>query len=334
MQEYTHDEYALLCPLLPTKAGSLRVFELNAPLMRVILPSFFLLFSCLAFGQDWQSRVNLRVRIGDTSQLHQLILLDYTKLLGVVTYVNGDSVRMQVRSVPEPVAIPTRELRFIGLFNPRAEPSGADGEATVVPFQDMTYERTALPYRSSRRLKIISLLYYAYEWNLDRHFQLGIGLAGPLGILATQRYRTSLKSWLHIGLSNQILWVPVADAFQEGAVFVGDATLMLTIGEDQNFFNLGAGQAYNTGEGTAIPIYRLGAGGALSRRWHAYGELVAFIDDFDNLNLLPSVNVSYANRRHRWNFGLLTNLLDEDEWFVPPYPGSATPFITDGGNNR
>jgi hypothetical protein len=301
---------------------------------------FFLLAILGSFGglsaQSYQARIHYKVRLGDTTQLHQLILLDYSKLLGTVMEVRADSIRMQVRSVREEVRVPTKELRFIGVFNPESVKGYSSGSPAA--FSDLTYERTALPPSSKTQLRVINLIYAVVERNLNDNVQIGIGLAGPLGILTTQKLRFQVAPKVNVGLSNQFLLPPFQGINRNGLWSLGDLSGIVTLGDERRFLNLGTGFMYETGgfndssEGE-FWSYRMALGGQLSPRWHIYAEALmileigeASIDPFfgfnegRNLTLLPSINASMAGPRHRWQFGLFTGFLDEDSFIPPPLP--------------
>ncbi|MBB4078496.1 hypothetical protein GGR28_001109 [Lewinella aquimaris] len=190
-----------------------------------------------------------------------------------------------------------------------------------VALSDLTYVRTALPYQGKQRLKAVMLLYNTYEWNLDRHFQLGVGVGGPLGILLNQRFRTSLNDWLHIGLSNELILAPQYGSEGDRFPRVGDVTTLLTVGSDQQFFSLGAGLFYASGsDNSSVTNYRIGAGTLVGERTHIYGELLAYLNRWGELGVAPSLNVAIANRRHRWSWGVMTVVIDGESYFGRPIP--------------
>jgi hypothetical protein len=274
-------------------------------------------------AQSYRSRIHHKVRIADTTQLHQLIMLDYSKLLGVAMDVDADSIYFQLRSSAEVSAIPLEELRFLGIFV--SESLSGLGPGPAAGFADLTYERTALPYHTGAQLKVVNIIYSVVEWNLNKNIQLGVGLAGPLGLLATQRFRFSLGPGVHLGFSNQLLTTVLLDP----NALLGDSHVMLTVGNEQRFFNLGTGILFNTDafDDTTSWAHRMAVGGKVGNKWHFYSEVLMVLSDnegrFSNsrdLTLLPSFSGSLAVRSHRWKFGLLTVLLDEDSFFPPPIP--------------
>ncbi|MEO0733212.1 MAG: hypothetical protein AAFZ52_10280 [Bacteroidota bacterium] len=238
-----------------------------------LLFCFFCLCGSLV-AQSYESRIHFRVNVGDTSQLHQLILLDYTKLLGTALEIGGDTILFQVRSADEPSAIPLREMRFLGVFDlDRVRSRTYNGrEYKAYPgFTDLTYERTALPFHSRGRVKVVNLLYAVVEWNLGKNVQIGTGLAGPVGFLATARLRHSFSEDFHVGVSGQTLFPPFAQ-FGGDLIMVGDLTTMFTFGNDQRFLNLGSGILFNTDDFERnVVAHRMGLGGALSPRGRGCG---------------------------------------------------------------
>lgn len=293
--------------------------------MRILLLLLFLsIANCLA-AQSYKSRIHYKVELGDTSQLHQIILLDYTKLLGLATKIQGDSIYFRVRSAAEESIIPIRELRYLGVFVASDSPGKERQSFYGTPaFTDLTYERTALPLKGKGQVRVINLIYGVAEWNINENLQLGAGLGGPLGVLFTQKLRFSLTPDLHVGLTGQEMWAPLVFSFDGGTTILGDISAVVTIGNDRRFANLGTGILFNTDDDDSpVRSHRFGLGGQVGERWHIYGEfLMATGSDrrFSNLSLFPSLNASLGIRRHRWKFGVFTIFLDEDSFFPPPLP--------------
>lgn len=303
-------------------------FTINLLLTSVPSMRFGTIILLLALGsalaaQSYRSRIHHKVQIGDTTQLHQLILLDYSKLLGVATDVDKDNVYFKLRSSAEVSTIPLEQLRFLGIFV--SDSYSGLSSASTIGLSDLTFERTALPYKTGAQLRVINLLYAVTEWNLNKNLQLGVGLAGPLGLVATQRLRFSLGKGVHLGLSNQLLNIVLTDI----NALLGDTHVMLTVGSERRFFNIGTGILFNTDafDDTTSWGHRMAVGGKVGKKWHLYSELLMVLSNNENrffssrdLTLLPSFNGSLAVRRHRWQFGLMTVVLDEDSIFPPPIP--------------
>ncbi len=293
-----------------------------------------LLFCCCLSAQSYKSRIHYKVELGNEEQLHQLILLDYTKLLGTALEVDERTIRFRARSATEISYIPTNKLRFLGVFKPvgAANDGAGAGAGATIGFTDLTYEPTALPYSTKAEVKVINLLYATTEWSLNDHFQIGVGLAGPLGIVATQRARWSLSPLLHVGVSNKMLYVPLAQSFEERLALLGDAHAMVTIGTSHRFLNLGSGVLYDNvaggrGDGRGVAWgHRMGFGARLSPRWTLYSEALMILTKGNsfrgrrNLTLLPTFNAALHVRQHRWNFGLVTFQEEGNSFFPPPIP--------------
>ena len=294
--------------------------------MRPFLIVACLFFSGALFCQSYESRINYKVVLGDTSQLHQIILVDYSKMLGTAMKVERDSIYFQLRSAVEVSAIPLAELRYLGLFNSSETPEGRRKLFPDIPeFTDLTYERTALPLHGKGQVRVINLVYAVSEWNLNDNIQLGAGLGGPLGILLTQKLRASITPDVHIGITGQELYAPLVN-FDNTGVVLGDIAAVLTLGNDRRFVNLGTGILFNTDVGDDSPItsHRFGIGGKIGEKWHLYGEFLMTVpnerDRFADLNLFPAFTAAYGSKRHRWQFGIFTVFFDEDNFFPPPLP--------------
>ena len=277
-----------------------------------ILFTLALALSFSLAAQSYQSRIHYKVKLGDRQQLHQLILLDYTKLLGVALEIEDDKIYFQVRSSTETSVIPLDQLRFLGIFTGTSVKSTLRGPQPTIRLADLTYERTALPFQTKSQLRIINLIYAVPEWNLNKHLQLGLGLAGPLGIITTAKLRYTVFPDVHIGLSNQVLFPTFSQGFSNGLLILGDAHAMVTVGSDKRFFNFGSGILYNTDnfEGSAWG-HRVALGGQVSPKWHLYAESLMVLGRSRggtprDVTLLPSLNAALGRRNHRWQFGLIT----------------------------
>ena len=282
----------------------------------------FLVSLCGLDAQSYTERINRRVVIGDSTQVHQLILRDYSRLRGTVTEIRRDSLFIRVATVPELIGIPTYQMRHLGILEPAGLLTIADGSSDPLPqLDDLTFVRTALPFAYRRRFKTVMLLYNTLDFNLNRHLQLSVGMGGPIGLILGQRYRTSLTPYLHVGLSNELLIIPFLGLTESGFPAVGDATALLTVGSSYQFLNLGYGLFYMTGDGADPSInYRLGAGVRISRKTHLYGEMVGVFGQEDEFTLLPSLNLATTSRRHRWTLGLMSVFIEAQFNSAVPIP--------------
>lgn len=296
--------------------------------MRPYLILVFFFLSGALFSQSYESRIHYKVVLGDTNQLHQIILLDYTKMLGNAQEIKGDTIYFQLRSAAAPSRIPLADVRYVGVFNSSDSPEGRKRLFQSVPdFTDLTYERTALPLHGKGQVRVINLFYAVSEWNLNDNLQLGAGLAGPLGVLLTQKVRASITPDLHVGLTGQQLWVPLVFSFDNSQIILGDIAAIVTVGNDRRFANFGTGILFNTDVGndeSPITSHRFGIGGQIGEKWHLYGEFLMTIpkdsDRFADLNFFPAFTAAYGSKRHRWQFGIFTLFFDEDNFFPPPLP--------------
>ncbi|NJB84689.1 hypothetical protein GGR26_000434 [Lewinella marina] len=268
----------------------------------------------LLAGQDRPGRISARVTIGDTSQVHLLTLVDNSTFFGTVTAVTGDSVRLVSRSFADPLVVPWERVHRISRYR-----GGWGAPSAQLALDDLTLVRTALPFAGRRRFKTVMLMYNALDFNLNPHLQLGVGNAAVLGLTFSQRYRTSLSSWLHLGVSNETLVIPTLSLYSVGVGLAGDLTGLLTVGSSDQFVHFGTGLFYIAGEGP-LANFRLGAGRRISPSVHLSGELLAVGTDAGQLAVLPSLTVGLARRSHRWGFGLATVMHDGETFFPPPIP--------------
>lgn len=297
-----------------------------ALLTLVILP-------VLLSAQAYLKRISYKVEAGDTSQVHQLILLDYTKLLGRWEGTENNELLFRLRSADYVSRIPIDQLRYLGLFVPKrryyratrtGQPAYYRSPAPAVSFQDLTYLQTALPFPSGGRVNSIFPVHGEVDWALTESLGLGAGLIVPLGPVFNQRLRHTIRPGLHVGLANRISFPLPSITFTTGVPIIGDIGALLTVGDDRQFVNFSAGYFYQTENiGETFPTYRLGLGGRLGLRWYLYGELATFTNrqgDFRNLVVIPTVNGCLRTRAHRWNFGLLGVLAEDAFGFVAPIP--------------
>ena len=317
----------LLYSTPPRKDTSLR-----CPNSLSSLIPLFLFLCCLGCSssslsaQDYFSRMNNRVRVGDTTQVHQVILLDYSKLLGVVEKIEEGELYFRLHGVLDVTRFPLEQVRYVGLYIPPGS-AGRLGGMDRLGMTDMTYERTALPYTGRGQVKIINLVYAVSEFNINENLQLGAGLGGPLGVIGTARYRYSISPYVHVGASAQVLYpFLLGRGFNNNSIILlGDVTGLATFGTERKFLNIGTGFMFNTDafDEKTLWVHRAGAGGAISDHWHLYGELLFTLSNdefFRQLSVFPSISASWSMSRHRWRFGIFTNFIDSEELFVPPLP--------------
>ena len=291
--------------------------------MRILIFLTFLLTGVGLSAQTIRGRIHYQVKLGDTTQQHQLILLDYSKVIGNAERLRNDTLIFRPHAAVEASAIPAGEIRYLGVFDSKEERIRRSQEKPG--FTDLTYERTALPFQSKGKLKIINGVYVATEFNLNKNVQLGVGVA-PLGIIATQRIRHSFTPKIHVALSNQTAYFPFFGAFdRNGAgVTLGDLTAIVTFGDERSFVNLGSGIFYNNNT-REQPVYlqRAAIGQQLGKYWHGYIEAVLVMEDgerFRQMELLPGFTAAYGKNRHRWKFGVLTVVFDNTNFFPVPLP--------------
>lgn len=281
------------------------------------------LLICLSLGnllgQDGL-RIGPGVTLGDESQVHQLILKDFTRLLGTAMGIDGDELLFQLRYAENTNRFPLEEVRFIGLADQASGTSRPINNSNYIDppaLSDLTYLRTALPTQGKGRVRVIDIAYSIAEFNINENIQLGAGILTPVGPLFTQRLRAGLGKYVNIGIANQSSIILV-DPF-EGAFLIGELTGNLTIGDEDRLLNLGAGLGYDTSFDETSFTVRIGAGGRISPAWHLYGELAIFEGSRGGISsTFPSISCSYAIRRHRWRFGIFAGF--SDNFLSPPLP--------------
>lgn len=307
--------------------------------MRLSCSLFLILFATALTAQSYLTRIHNRVHFGDTLQLHQLILLDYTKLLGRAEDIQQDTLLFKLRGAADASRIPAEEIRFLGVYSPNA-PVGVtyskDSSRVIVrtrlpkdpvyDFQDLTYVQTALPFAFGGQYKNTNAFYNRVEWN-GRNFGGGVGTLAPVLLTANLKVRFSVAPKFHLGLANEI-GVSLFESVFDDPLLLGDLRAIATIGDSHHFFNIASGPFYQLNSGTpTVFLHRLGIGGSFGTRWTLYGELGVFRDNNERfstprraLSIIPTFTAALRTRRHRWNFGLLGVLTDINDIFVAPIP--------------
>lgn len=285
---------------------------------RLVLFLVLLTFSLIEINaQENSFRINPDVTLGDTSQAHLLILLDYSKLVGNAEDIDGSELLFKLHGADEISRFSLTEVRYLGIYGEKERERESFSVAGPA-FTDLSYLRTALPSEGKGRLRILNVLYGVAEFNLNEYIQLGAGLLLPVGPLLTQRARFSVGKYLHFGVANQ-LSIIVIDPF-EGPFIVGDARAIVTYGTNERLLNFGYGRFYNTSAFTVdrTTTISLGGGGKIGRNWHAYGEMSIFRDDFGTTTVIPTFSASNGKSRHRWRFGIATVVVEDG--FIIPLP--------------
>lgn len=266
-------------------------------------------------AQDNSFRMDPNVTLGDTSQRHLLILLDYSKLIGFAEDIDGGELVFQLYNADNVSRFSLTEVRYLGIYGETEKERNAIGSAGPA-LTDFTYTRTALKPEGRGRYRNLNLLYNIAEFNLNDNVQFGTGVLVPFGFLFTQRVRFSAGEFVNFGLSNQASLILI-DQF-EGAFVVGDLKAIATYGTNERLLNFGIGILYATTSTETVNTISLGGGGKIGRNWHLYGEMGIFNDEFGDTVVIPTFSASYAAASHRWRFGIATILVEES--FVIPLP--------------
>ncbi|PHI20034.1 hypothetical protein CEQ90_09865 [Lewinellaceae bacterium SD302] len=294
--------------------------------MRFLFAILLVAASTTVHGQNI-FRIGPGVLIGEENQLHELILVDYSKLLGTCLDIDEKTVYFRLREASEVTVIPKNEVRFLGLYDVPTSQSITTRNGRIKPripesgrpaFTDATYHRTALPTLGKGQYRNLNAIYNVAEFKLSDNFQLGAGVLVPFGFLTTQRLRFGLGEDLHFGLSNQALMVTI----ELGPLFlVGDLNANFTLGNENRFLNFGGGFFYNTDDTERLAHFNVSLGGRISEQWHIYGEMSVIDDGFDVI-VMPAFSAAHTIRRHRWRYGFFNVLTPFDGPLIPlPFIG-------------
>lgn len=288
--------------------------------MRFLLSLLLVVTATNIYAQN-RFRIGSGVLVGDESQLHEIILVDFSKLLGHCAKIDKNTVFFKLRDAIEVTELPIDQVRFLGVYEQTGNTitRGRNGEKAAaynrVAFADGTYLRTALPTHTKGQYRNIDLIYNVAEFNLNRNVQLGVGAFVPAGFLSTQRLRFSIAKEVHLGVSNQSLLVLLSI---DPPFIVGDLNANFTVGNENRFVNFGGGFFYNTSDDMRTTHLNIAMGGRIAENWHVYGEMAVFDDGFDII-ALPSFSAAHGVRRHRWRFGFF-NVFNPESSFLAPLP--------------
>lgn len=257
-------------------------------------------------------RITPKVVFRDTTQLHQVVLRDHSKLVGRAWDITHTELIFQLLHSDEVSKIPLSEVRLLTLLR---------GNGRYPPSPDLTgltYLRTAFPGEGKGQFRNLSFVYNVAEFNINRHLQLGAGAFLPFGPLITQRLVFPVAENVHMGFSHQLIAFLLPVGYDNQPI-VGDASFMLTVGKAERFISMGAGYLYEIGE-PALPNLHIGGGIKVGNSLHLYGEFM-FVDAPFEDSVVPGLSVSFDRKRHRWRLGTFT-AYDPDYVLVPlPFLG-------------
>lgn len=302
---------------------------------RLFFAVLVLSFCChSAAAQSDGFRIGPGLVYGDTTELHQLVLANYSRFVGTATGLRDNELYFRIRGADDTTTFLTSNIRYVGLLAGSARaavlsPAGASFDDTVydgrydMTFTDPTYLRTAFLNRGKGQLRIVNAIYSVVEINATKNIQFGGGMLLPLGFLFTQRLGFRVAGPVHIGMSNQ-MFLPIL-TFGSTAPY-GDVSVNLSVGSEARFLSVGRGLLYDTDFDETAESYTLSIGGALSPTVQAYSEIMLVETAFGNTNLLPSLSVAFTNRRHRWRVGLFRIIERGLDLFALPLAGYELKF--------
>ncbi len=300
---------------------------------RLLFAVFLSLLACDHIAaQSGEFRIGPGLVYGDTTELHQLVLNNYSRFVGTATGLRDNELYFKIRGANDTTTFLITEVRYVGLLGSSTRtglPAAASYQNITyddrydMTFTDPTYLRTAFLNSGKGQLRIVNAIYSVAEINANKNIQLGGGILLPLGFLFTQRLSFQVAGPVHIGVSNQ-MFLPILTF--GGLSLYGDASVNLSIGSEARFLSIGRGLLYDTQFGGSAESYTLSLGGALSPSIQMYSEIMLVESAFRSTNLLPSLSIAITNRRHRWRAGIFRIIEPGIELFALPLAGYDLKF--------
>jgi len=264
--------------------------------MKRFLPLFVLLLTAvLSSAQDNKL---LRVAVQDTSQ-QLLITTNKDSLLGrALEYVppeftfllsTGDTLffdesdLLNIASPPSPITIT---------------------EPKPIPFsiyQDLFTSTSAfsMPARNIQA-RNTQLLWNQVNFSATDHYTIGTGYVLPFYLLLKTKFASNnTESNFNMAAGLNILFALVSDQKYPRGVHLYTAA---TIGKPDRYINFNAGYALDLSGGDRFFLLSGGGLFPISQRWNILLDHL-LIFERNNKQFLPGIGVSYANNKHRIDFG-------------------------------
>lgn len=285
-----------------------------------------------AIAQLSAQRIEGRLNLSDTTQVHQLILKDGSVIVGRLKTMHAETWEFKYSGKVE--QIPTNKIDRLKVL----DKGKTDGDNDVVVMEpanptnngnsEVIITPTAMPLEKGKIFYETIWGYYHYvEYGLGKGFSIGGG--GALPILATRlRWGTPLGKLIHVGVSNTnyssfgVLFN--GSGSQSSASFAGLGTLGIisgnvAIGKTNRYINIGAGTSYilTTEDGylsgSSLPIISVGGALPIGKRWALLSDNIILPVSQGNATaqlIFPSVACRYFNKKIRLDGGFWTIFLN------------------------
>lgn len=266
-------------------------------------------------------RIEGRLNMSDTTQVHQLTLMDGSLITGRLIRMHVEAWDFKYDNKVESIAtnrISSLKVLDKGntqgsndiLIEPANPTNNGNSEVIASP--------TAIPLKYGEGYYESVWGYYNYvECGLGKGVSVGIGESFPL--LSTRlRWGMPIKKNVYIGLcasnyTSPLLYFPAPGSLALGIGTLGIVSANFTLGKGNRFLNIGAGTMYALRVGyideflpeVTRPILSVGGAFPIGKRFAFLSDniILPFLAR-NNRVLLPSVAIRYFKKNIRFDFGL------------------------------
>lgn len=291
------------------------------------------LFAIITFITSLSAqRIEGRLNLSDTTQVHQLTLTDGGVMVGRLIAMHAETWEFKYSGKTE--QIPTNKIERLKVLNK----GKTDGDNDVIVMEpanptnngnsEVIVSPTAIPLKKGEAYYETIWGYYHYmEYGLGKGFSIGAG--GAIPILATRlRWGMPLGKLIHVGISDtnysSFGVVFNGSGSQSNVGFGGLGTLgilsgNLAIGKTNRYINIGAGTSYilTTEEGymsgSSLPIISVGGALPIGKRWALLSDNIILPVSQGNNSaqlIFPSIACRYFNKKIRVDAGFWTIFLN------------------------
>lgn len=308
-----------------------------------------------AMTQLSAQRVEGRLNLSDSTQVHQLFLTDGSVIVGRLMAMHAQTWEFKYSGKVE--QIPTNTIDRLKVLDQGT--TDGDNDVVMAPVNptnngnsEVMLTPTAIPLKKGQGYYETLGLYYHYvEYGFGKGFSMGLGGTFPL-FVTRLRWGMPLGKFVNVGVCNTN-YNTLGTFFgalsnRNGSVGLGTLGIVsgnVTIGKTNQFLNIGIGTSYvlTTIEGylskSSLPIISVGGVLPIGKRWALLSDNIILPIKSGNTNaqiVLPSLACRYFDNKIRVDIGLWSVILNNQNssssskgTFFWPYP---IPYLSFGFN--
>lgn len=266
-------------------------------------------------------RIEGRLNMSDTTQVHQLTLIDGSLITGRLITMHVETWDFKCNNKVESIAtnrISTLKVldkgKTQGSNNVVIEPANLTNSGN----SEVIASPTAIPLKYGEAYYETVWGYYNYvECGIGKGVSIGAGGAFPL--LSTRlRWGMPIKKNVYIGLcasnyTSPLIYFPSNGSIGLAIGTLGIVSANLTLGRSNRFLNIGAGTSYIFSVGynggflseSARPVLSVGGAFPIGKRFAFLSDniILPYLSGTNRL-ILPSVAIRYFKKNIRLDFGL------------------------------